>query len=161
MNLIHTGLRALQFLWILLITALIGNVIASAFAGNPSVINYSIFVAVFCWIVLIYGLLAAFMESLFIPVVLLAMDGLALLFTLCAGIALAAELGVHSCSNKVCIPATTFQTTSIADTCLSRAIFYLISSPMVLSTKENAAMNSRRAVHSSGFYSQLSVPRLP
>jgi len=97
---VQTVLRALQFLWTLLITALIGNVIAEAFAGNAATINYSIFVAVFSWLVLFYGLAASFMESLAIPIVLLVLDGLAALFTLAAGIALAAGLDVHSCSNK-------------------------------------------------------------
>jgi len=99
MELIQTILRALEFLWILLITALIGNVIDDASNGNPASINYAIFVAVFCWIVLIYGLAASFMDSLAIPMVLLAMDGLATIFTFIAAVVLAAELGVHSCSN--------------------------------------------------------------
>jgi hypothetical protein len=92
--------RSLQFLWTLLTTALIGNVIASAFAGNPSSINYAIFVSVFSWIVLLYGLVAAFAEGLAVPVVLWAMDGLAAILTFIAGVVLAAKLGVHSCGNK-------------------------------------------------------------
>jgi hypothetical protein len=101
MGIIDIGLRAWQFLFTLLVTALVGNVIASANGGNPALVNYSIFVAVWCWIVVIYGALAAFMTSLAIPVAMMALDGLALIFTLCAGIALAAELGVHSCGNYV------------------------------------------------------------
>lgn len=99
MEFLQVVLRAFQFLWTLLITALIGNVIDDAFNGNPASINYSIFVAVFSWLVLLYGLLAAVMEAFNIPIILLAADGLAALFTLIAGITLAAELGVHSCSN--------------------------------------------------------------
>ena len=99
-------LRGSQFLWTLLITALIGNVIASAFAGNPSSINYAIFVAVFSWIAMFYGFAAAFMDSLAIPVVLIAMDVLAALFTFIAGVVLAAKLGVHSCGNQVRYLAT-------------------------------------------------------
>jgi hypothetical protein len=95
------GLRASQFLWTLLITALVGNVIATAFAGNPSSINYAIFVAVFSWIVLLIGLAAAWMElSDIIPIVL---DALATIFTFVAGVVLAAKLGVHSCGNRVSI----------------------------------------------------------
>jgi hypothetical protein len=94
-------LRGSQFLWTLLITALIGNVIAEAFAGNPSSINYAIFVAVFSWLVLLYGFAAAFMEGLAIPIILGAMDVLAALFTFIAGVVLAAKLHVHSCGNFV------------------------------------------------------------
>jgi len=93
-------LRGSQFLWTLLTTALIGNVIADAFSGNPSAVNYAIFVSVFSWIVIIYGGLAAVMESLAIPIALLALDLLATIFTFIAGVVLAADLGVHSCGNK-------------------------------------------------------------
>jgi len=99
MEFAQVTLRAFQFFWTLLITALIGNVIDDAFNGNPASINYSIFVAVFSWLVLLYGLLSAIIEAFNIPIILLAADGLAALFTLIAGITLAAELGVHSCSN--------------------------------------------------------------
>jgi len=36
----NLGLRGLQFFWALLILALVGNMIASAFSGNPSIVNY-------------------------------------------------------------------------------------------------------------------------
>jgi hypothetical protein len=92
-------LRALQLLWTLLITALIGNVIADAFSGNASSINYAMFVAVFSWIVVLFGFGAAFMDALNIPLVLVVLDSLAALFTFIAGVVLAAKLGVHSCTN--------------------------------------------------------------
>jgi hypothetical protein len=100
MNLLKSGLYALAFLWTLLITALIGNVIADAYGGTPSQINYCMFVAVFSWIVLIIGFTGSFIES--IPVVvLLAADALAVLFTFVAAVLLSAKLGVHSCGNAV------------------------------------------------------------
>jgi len=101
MEFLQVILRALQFLWTLLITALIGNVIDDAFSGNASSINFAMFVAVFSWLVVIYGFLAAFMESFNIPIVLLVADGLAALFTFIAGVVLAAKLGAHSCGNFV------------------------------------------------------------
>lgn len=101
-NIAHGGLRAFQFLLSLITLALIGNVIADAFSGNPSSVNFAIFVAVLAFLISIFGLVAAFIESLAIPVVLLAMDGVATLFTFIAGVVLAAKLGVHSCGNKVC-----------------------------------------------------------
>jgi len=82
---------------------LIGNVIADAFAGNPSVVNYAIFVSVFCMLVVLYGFTAAFVESLAIPIALMAADGLAAIFSFIAGVALAAKLHVHSCGNAVSI----------------------------------------------------------
>jgi len=99
-ELAQIALRSIQFLWTLLITALVGNVIADAFAGNPSAINYAIFVAVFSWIVVFYGFAASFVEALAIPIVLLVLDGLATLLTFIAGVVLAAKLHVHSCGNK-------------------------------------------------------------
>src|SRR6266536_255552 len=100
-NGLQIALRVTQLIFTITITGLIGNVIASAFAGNPSSINYAIFVAAFSWLVLIFGLAAAFVESLAIPVVMWALDGLATIFTFIAGVVLAAKLGVHSCGNHV------------------------------------------------------------
>jgi hypothetical protein len=100
MNLLRGGLYALALLWTLLITALIGNVIADASGGTPSQINYCMFVAVFSWIVLLIGFTGAFIES--IPMlVLLAADALAVFFTFVAAVLLSAKLGVHSCGNTV------------------------------------------------------------
>jgi hypothetical protein len=100
MNLIKTGLYALAFLWTLLITALLGNIIYDASGGTPSQINYCMFVAVLSWIVLIIGFIGSFIES--IPVIaLLVADVLAIFFTFVAAVLLSAKLGVHSCGNAV------------------------------------------------------------
>merc|ERR1711939_913564 len=56
MQIPQLGLRAVQFVFIFLTLALVGNVIAEAFAGNSSKINYAIFVSVFDMIVLAAGL---------------------------------------------------------------------------------------------------------
>jgi len=97
---LNLGMRAFQFLWTLLIMALVGNIIASAFAGNPSIINYDMFVAVFGMLSLFYLIPATFNESFaFHPLLMVGLDALNTLFFLIAGIATAAELGVHSCSN--------------------------------------------------------------
>ena len=82
--------------------ALIGNMIATAFAGNPSIVNYDMFVSVFGMLSLFYLLPAVFSEDLSIPVVAIALDVLNTIFFLCAAIATAAYLHVHSCSNRVC-----------------------------------------------------------
>lgn len=97
MHIGQLGLRTSQFLWTFLITALVGNVIAEAFAGNPSSINYAIFVAAFSWIVLLIGYFAAWKEMS--NIILVVLDALATMFTFIAGVVLAAKLHVHSCSN--------------------------------------------------------------
>ena len=84
--------------------ALIGNMIAEAFAGNPSLINYDMFVAVFSMLSLFYLFAATWNESFSIhPILPVALDLLNTLFFFCAAVAMAAELGAHSCSNSVSI----------------------------------------------------------
>lgn len=99
MNLAQLVLRSIQFIWILLVTALIGNVLAGKTDTN-STVNYSMFVAAFCWVVWFYGIFALFIESIAIPVILLITDTLATIFTFVAGVVLAKKLsGAHSCNN--------------------------------------------------------------
>lgn len=38
---INMAMRALQFFFALLVMALVGNMIADAYGGNPSVVNYA------------------------------------------------------------------------------------------------------------------------
>jgi hypothetical protein len=86
--------------------ALIGNVIASAFAGNPALINYDIFVATFSMLSLFYLIAAAWNESFMgHPIIPVTLDLLNAIFFFTAAIAMAAELGAHSCSNDVRIPS--------------------------------------------------------
>lgn len=92
----------------LLIMALIGNVIADAFAGNPSIINYVIFVSVFAMLSLFYLIAAAIMDGFAIPLAMVVLDALNTLLFLVGGIALAAYLGVHSCGNRVCLTCRSF-----------------------------------------------------
>jgi len=80
--------------------ALVGNMIAEAVGGNPSIVNYTMFVAVFGMLSLFYLIGAAIIEALAIPIASLALDALNTIFFLIGGIALAADLGVHSCGNK-------------------------------------------------------------
>ena len=82
--------------------ALIGNMIA--IQSGPSIVNYDMFVAVFCMLSLFYLTLVSVKESMTIhPIFPLVLDVLCTLFTLIAGIATAAYLRVHSCSNRVSI----------------------------------------------------------
>ena len=82
--------------------ALVGNIIATAFSGNPSIINYDMFVAVFAMLSLLYLIPATVKEEFtFHPLLMLALDVLNALFFFCGAVAMAAELGVHRCSNGV------------------------------------------------------------
>jgi len=94
------GLRGFQFFCTLVIMALIGNMIATAVHGNHSIVNYDMFVAVFGMLSLLYLIATAFMDALAVPIVAIGLDAANLLFYLIAGIATAAYLGVHSCSNS-------------------------------------------------------------
>jgi len=64
------------------------------------------FVAVFSMLSLLYLIPATFMEALqFHPFAMVALDVLNTLLYFCGGVAMAAQLGVHSCGNAVCLPA--------------------------------------------------------
>lgn len=101
MQLAQLIIRSVQFLLNLIITALIGNAIAEAFHGNPSSVNWAMAAAVFCWVPILYGLVASFMESIAIPVALMALDGITFVLSFIASLVLSVKLGVHSCGNKV------------------------------------------------------------
>jgi hypothetical protein len=91
-----------QFFWALLIMALMGNIIATAFSGNPSIINYDMFAAVFAMLSLFYLIPATLKDSFMIhPIIMIALDVLNTLFFFCGAVATAAKLGVHSCGNPV------------------------------------------------------------
>ena len=92
-------IRSLQFLWTLIITALIGNVIATNNDGHMAAINFTMFVAVLSWLSLLYGIVAAVVESISMPIALMALDGLTALFTLIDGIVLAALLSAVKCGD--------------------------------------------------------------
>ncbi|KAI1875560.1 uncharacterized protein JN550_001846 [Neoarthrinium moseri] len=101
-NFINNVLRIVQLLWTLLITALIGNAIASyggAAGSAKSAINFAMFVAVLSWIASLYGLISSFVTAIASPIVLLALDALAVLFTFIAAVVLAAKLTAVNCAD--------------------------------------------------------------
>lgn len=97
---LNLGLRSVQFISSLIIMALVGNMIATAIAGNSAMVNYVMFVSVFGMGSLLYLLPTTFLDSFSVPMINLVLDGLNVLFWFCAAVALPAYLGVHSCSNK-------------------------------------------------------------
>merc|ERR1711879_775050 len=81
---LHGGLRVLALLWTLLITALIGNVMASninAASSATQAINFTMFVAAWSWVACLVGLAAIIVTALAIPWLLFPLDILAVLFT--------------------------------------------------------------------------------
>ncbi|PNY27478.1 Non-classical export protein 2 [Tolypocladium capitatum] len=99
---INILLRATALLWTLLITALIGNVIASNVdaAGSASAaINFTMFVAALSWVVCLYGIAATLFSPLARPMVMLPLDCLAVVFTFISAIVLAAKLRAVNCGN--------------------------------------------------------------
>ncbi|KAJ9354082.1 hypothetical protein DTO282E5_3944 [Paecilomyces variotii] len=95
-------LRSLEFVFTLIVMALVGNMIAQAFdGGNPASVNYAMFTSAFSMVSLFllfpmtwepeWGLHAI------IPIIL---DTLNAIFFLTSGIVLAARLEAHSCSNQ-------------------------------------------------------------
>lgn len=99
---INIILRATALLWTLLITALIGNVITSnvdATSSAKAAVNFTMFVAALSWVVCLYGIAAAFFSSLARPIIMLPLDGLAVLFTFISAIVLAAKLRAVNCGN--------------------------------------------------------------
>ncbi|KAI9657652.1 MAG: hypothetical protein M1821_002828 [Bathelium mastoideum] len=99
-KLTNISMRVFQFIWTLLVMSLVGNMIAEAFAGNPAVVNYDMFVAAFSMFTLFYLIPATFKESFMIhPIIMITIDVLNTIFFFCAGVAMASYLRVHSCGN--------------------------------------------------------------
>ena len=102
LGLLKTGLRGLQILWCLLLTALIGNVIALSVRASTSAtaaINFSMFVIVAAWLASVYGLLTRFFPPLENPNIALPADAAGALLTFIDGIVLSAKLGVVNCGD--------------------------------------------------------------
>lgn len=102
MDKLHIGLRAAQLFFIVILTGLIGNVIAtniSAAALATAAINFTMFVIVLGWLTALYGILSDVVSRVAYPVALLALDVSSTLFTFICGIVLAAKLKVVNCAD--------------------------------------------------------------
>ena len=144
---------------ILIIMSLIGNVIAMAFAGNPSLINYDIFVTAFSMLSLFYLIAVAFNEGFAgHPIFPVVVDLLNVLFLFCAAVAMAAELKVHSCSNNVGTPPPTApQTCPMTDLHRNRTTLSTTTSPMAPTTEKADAANCKPPLLSFGSLSSSGV----
>jgi len=94
-------MRTFQFIWSVLVMALVGNILADAYSGkNPAVINYDMFVVAFALVSLFYLWPVTIIESWTIhPVLPFILDLLNAIFSFAAAVAMSAELNVHSCHN--------------------------------------------------------------
>jgi len=101
MQVIQLGLRVFQLFMTVLIMALDGNAVSLAIGGNPAILNYIIFVALFSMLSLFYLIPAAIKEGLGHPMIATVLDGLNVLFFFCGAVALAAYLQVHWCFDDV------------------------------------------------------------
>ncbi|KAK4458041.1 marvel domain-containing protein [Cladorrhinum samala] len=109
MERLNKPLRGLQILFLIILTGLIGNVIAnnvSAAGSATAAINFTMFVIVLSWLAAIYGIVSLFVVRLSYPVVNLALDAASTLFTLIAGIVLAAKLKAVNCNHTENKPAS-------------------------------------------------------
>ncbi|KAI5860784.1 marvel domain-containing protein [Durotheca rogersii] len=102
MEMVKSILRLVQLLFVLLTTALVGNVIANNVnsAGSAaSAVNFVMFVCALSWIAVLYGIVTHFFSSLAIPIASLALDGAVTLFTFVAAVVLSAKLQAVNCAN--------------------------------------------------------------
>ncbi|RMY80253.1 hypothetical protein D0862_12818 [Hortaea werneckii] len=87
-----------QFVWSVLVMALTGNFIASG--GSSAMINYDLFCSVFGMLCLFFLLPASIKEAWAMhPIIPLVLNILNTIFWFVGGVATAAYLNVHSCSN--------------------------------------------------------------
>lgn len=99
---INLILRIVAFICTIIITGLIGNVIAKddhASTSARAAVNFTMFVAALSWVVCLYGMIATVISSLGKPIILTILDGLGVLFTFISAIVLAARIGHPNCSN--------------------------------------------------------------
>ncbi|KAL2054451.1 hypothetical protein ABVK25_005199 [Lepraria finkii] len=95
---INFVLRGLQIFFAVVILGLSGHLVASqSLGGAPSVTNYEVFLGIWLLVISFLGLAATKVDAL-AGIVGVALEGLSLLFAFAGGTAMAAKLGVHSCS---------------------------------------------------------------
>lgn len=102
-RIIGLGLRALEFVFTVILLGLVGSLEAQG-GGNPESVHYSMFTAAFSAFFLLYLIPATITES-FVghPILPIILDALNVIFTFCAAVTLAARTKAKSCSNLIFI----------------------------------------------------------
>ncbi|KAH7149502.1 marvel domain-containing protein [Dactylonectria estremocensis] len=101
-NMIKMILRCVALFITVLLTAMIGNVIATNIDGYGSAtaaVNFIMFVAVVSWIVSIVGIAAFFASVLANPMIQTPLDSAAVLFTFIAAVVISAKLRMVDCGD--------------------------------------------------------------
>ena len=136
--------------------ALIGNMMADAFAGNPATVNYAMFAAAFSLFSLLYLIPASInLDWSGSPFIMAILDLLNSIWFLTAGIALAARLHARNCANFVSLHPDSLPL------CLLRLLTVQFDSrtpistrsPMEHTIRRNAAARLRQLRRSCGLHS--------
>jgi hypothetical protein len=147
----------------LIVLALTAN--QAAMGGEPAIINYDLFTAIFAMLSLIYLIATVLNESfIFHRAIILGLDLLNILFIFCASVATAAILGVHSCSdgdylknNKITLGSSKrCRESQAADAFLFFALFAWIASAVFTFLDSRGGVNMRGA-RSNPSMSQVTV----
>lgn len=92
---------AFRLLAVVCLVIVLGLTAALVSNHYNSQVVYALFTAIFAMLsVLLYGALALFIETLAQPIIMVVIMALNFIFTVSATAALAAALGVHSCTNN-------------------------------------------------------------
>lgn len=98
---ISLSLRALEFVFTVILLGLVGNLEAQG-GGNPASVHFSMFAAAWSAVFLLYLIPATWSESLVgHPIIPVVVDALNVVFTFCAAVTLAARTQGRSCTNRV------------------------------------------------------------
>ncbi|GAM40385.1 non-classical export protein [Talaromyces pinophilus] len=98
-RIIGLGLRALEFVFTVILLGLIGS-LENQSDSNPESVHFSMFTAAFSALFLLYLIPATFTESFTgHPILPIIVDALNVVFTFCAAVTLAARTKAKSCSN--------------------------------------------------------------
>lgn len=108
MEFILSILRIAQLLMLVILTGLIGNVIATninAAGSATAAVNFTMFAIVLSWLAALFGLAtnlaASLSSSSFVSTARLGLDGAATLFTFVAAIVLAAKVRATNCAGEL------------------------------------------------------------
>lgn len=102
MALSSTIARGVQAFCAILVLSLSSALVAQqVYGGAPARVNFTVFTSVFAILSLFYLFASLFMSTIGHPLIEAGVQALNALFFLSAGIAVASQLGVHSCRNRV------------------------------------------------------------
>ncbi|KAM3504528.1 hypothetical protein MY11210_008325 [Beauveria gryllotalpidicola] len=97
-------LHGIALVFTIIITGLIGNVIAqdhNASTSARAAVNFTMFVTALSWVVCLYGIVATIISSFGMPIILTVLDVLGVLFTFVSAIVIAARIGNTNCSKTL------------------------------------------------------------